>query len=180
MNTVLLRIDLSRCTTFREALLAVRRVTLDAYAHQEAPFGLVTKTVDLTCGPDLSPPVPMLINFEYRAIEPVSLPGLTISSLDQPSRPVPDTESGDTIIPSVFDFITDIAEQAEALHVTLRYNDDLFTGSSIRRILDKLQMILTEVADGLDMGMDQVLSGMAPPGTFAAPPRCNERGESTS
>jgi amino acid adenylation domain-containing protein len=75
-NLVLLRTRLDGNPTFRELLRRVRETTLDAYTHQDVPFGLLSQALQADgCAP---PPVQIIFQHVRVPEVPLSLPGVKV------------------------------------------------------------------------------------------------------
>ena len=134
VSTLALRTDLSGNPTFRDLLRRVRKVALDAYAHQDLPF---EKLVEVLQPPrDLSrPPLfQALFSLQNTPSSELKLPALTVSSVD-------------AYIPSAkFDISMYVAEENDHLAVVLEYRTDLFEDDTIDRMLEHFRNLLTSVA----------------------------------
>ncbi len=83
INTVPLRLRLSRDATFRDLLRQARDVVLDALEHRRVPLHRVVDSLGVARGPDASPLFQVLLAYQRDAPEP-RLPGLRAVA-----RPVP-------------------------------------------------------------------------------------------
>jgi len=127
VNTLVLRFDLGGRPSFNELLARTRRMTLDAYAHQEAPFGQVVERVQPER--DLSHPPLFQVGFSVDTLDidansRVALPGVAMSI--QP-------------------FESQVAKQDIGLHfldygghsyANFEYNVDLFKEASVAAMAD--------------------------------------------
>lgn len=134
VNTLVLRTDLSGDPDFLELLARVRKVTLEAYAHQDMPFELLVE--DLQPERDLSrnPLFQVMFQLENTPKEELPLPGLTLSAVDIEG------------VASQFDLSVDVVESESGMSITAEYSTDLFEAATIRRFLDRWRVLLEGIA----------------------------------
>ncbi|MCP4549379.1 MAG: amino acid adenylation domain-containing protein [bacterium] len=139
VNMLLLRADLSGDPTFRELLGQVREVTLEAYAHQDIPFEAVVEQLQPERDLSWSPLLQVGLAFENAPMEPMELPGLTLSSLEFENRV------------SRFDLEFHLRERDTAgLQGRLVYNTDIFEAATVRRLLEHYRVLLKGIVANSD------------------------------
>lgn len=130
VNILVLRTDLSANPSFRELLDRVRKITLDAYDHQDLPFEKLVEELqperELARMP-LFQVVFVLQNAPMRSLE---LPGLTLSPLAIHTKT------------ARFDIEVELVERPEGLYGSFEYNTDLFDAATIARMLGHFQTLL--------------------------------------
>ncbi|MFI5477049.1 amino acid adenylation domain-containing protein [Streptomyces cacaoi] len=77
-NTVVLRTEIPRALTFRALLERVRRVTVDAYDHQEVPFDRLVERLRPERVLDRNPLVQVMFAAVEDETESLSLPGVSV------------------------------------------------------------------------------------------------------
>jgi len=80
-NDMLLRTSFSGNPTFRELLVCVREVALNAYSDQSLPFGKVLKEVTNRTDPNRNPPFQVMFILQNAPRENREIPGLSIKWL---------------------------------------------------------------------------------------------------
>jgi NRPS condensation-like uncharacterized protein len=130
VNQLVLRISLAENPTFQELLQRVKSVTLDAYSHQDLPFDLLVNTLNPQRSLNTSPFFQVKVVLE--SIHPTSFdfPNLTIHPI-----PTPQTQTQ-------VDLILRIRETNQGIITNLEYNTDLFTDSTMTRMVSNWQEIL--------------------------------------
>ncbi len=119
-NTLALRTDLSGNPTFRQLLLRVREVTLEAVAHQHVPFMEVVHALQPRRDPRRHPLFDVM--FAMEPTMPIHESGWTISQLDVH----PGTAK--------FDLTLELEERTEGIVGCIEYSTDLFDPTTIRRL----------------------------------------------
>jgi amino acid adenylation domain-containing protein/non-ribosomal peptide synthase protein (TIGR01720 family) len=144
VNTLALRFDLSGEPTFRRLLQQVKEVALGAYTHQDVPFEKLVE--ELQPGRDLSrtPLYQVVFMMQNTPLEVNQLVGLTATP-----RWV---ETG----AAKFDLTLSLQREAGGLSGVLEYNADLFDASTISRMVQHYQRILTGVLANPDQPLSQV------------------------
>jgi amino acid adenylation domain-containing protein len=129
-NTLVLRTDLAGNPTFLELLQRVKNVAIQAYAHQDLPFGKLV--AELQPERNLSyPPVFQVMFALEKAHDSIQrLNGLKLAPVEI-ENPV-----------SKFDLSLEVLETDDALKCTFEYNTDLFHMDSIRRIAASFELTL--------------------------------------
>lgn len=130
VNTLVLRTTISGQPGFREFLHQVRETSLGAYAHQDLPFEKLVEELAGQADPGRTPFFQVMFALEDTLVEEVVLPGLEVSPLEL------ETQSAQ------FDLTVAIRESSEGLHLSLRYNTDLFEAATIERIMRHFQQLL--------------------------------------
>ncbi|MEW1658553.1 amino acid adenylation domain-containing protein [Streptomyces sp. NPDC093707] len=135
VNTLVLRTDLSGDPSFAELLDRVRKVTLDAYTHQEAPFDKLVEELsperDLSRNPlfdvlfQLHPDQPAQLRMDGVAVEPVEVDNRTAK----------------------FDLSLALTECPDGLEATVDYSTDLFDRATVERLADHYVRLLAGAAD---------------------------------
>ncbi|PSB01376.1 non-ribosomal peptide synthetase [Merismopedia glauca] len=128
-NTLVLRANLTGNPTFTELLTRVRRVALEAYAHQDLPFDRLVEAIQPER--DLSRTPLFQVMFDYQ--NPPKLPdiaGLQLTSYDI------ETETAQ------FDLSLSITQTPTTLTATFEYNTDLFDAETITPMVGHLQNLL--------------------------------------
>lgn len=141
-NIVPLRVDLSGDPTFRELLSRVRRVALEAYAHQDLPF---QKLLEL---PNLGH-----VNLARTMFNLLSAENLSLELPDIVVRPL-EAHNGT----ANFDLSLSIWEREENLKATLEYKADLFSDRTIAKMLDNFQILLANIVENLDLRLSSLPS----------------------
>ena len=130
VNTLVLRTTVAGQPAFREFLHQVRETSLGAYAHQDLAFEKLVE--ELADQADLSrtPFFQVMFALEDTLVEEVVLPGLEASPIEL------ETQSAQ------FDLTVASRESSEGLHVSFRYNTDLFEAATIERMMRHFQQLL--------------------------------------
>ena len=134
INTVVLRTDCSGDPSFRELLGRVRKVALDAYAHQDLPFEKLVEELHPQRNSSRSPLFQVMFAFQNAQETAPSLAGLTVTSLNVESET------------AIFDLSLLMVEEANSLKATLEYNTDLFDAATMSRMRDHFQILLEGIA----------------------------------
>jgi hypothetical protein len=144
VNMLTLRTDWSGDPSFREALGRVREITLDAYQHQDFPFGALIK--ELQKGRDLSraPLFQVVFALQNTPLDELRLPALSVQPLVIDSGTVQ------------FDLIVSMIEDGEGLRGVLAYNTSLFDAETIFRLLEHFKIMLKAFVDDPEQRLSNV------------------------
>jgi non-ribosomal peptide synthetase component F len=138
VNTVILRTDLSGNPTCREVLQRVRATTLAAYVQQDLPFEELVRTLERERNLQRTSLCQVMVIWQNFMLRPKqdSAHTLVFQALEQ-SAGLPD--GGLT----TFDLTLILRERSQGLTATCVYKSDLFDTTTISRILDNFQAVLT-------------------------------------
>jgi amino acid adenylation domain-containing protein len=133
VNTLALRLDLSEKPSFATFLQQVRKVTQDAYEHQDLPFEMLVEELQLERKLDRNPLVQVMFALQNAANETWNLPGLTIA------------EMAWELEPARFDLEIHLSEVDDSIAGYCCYKIDLFDDTTITRLLQHFQNILKAI-----------------------------------
>jgi amino acid adenylation domain-containing protein len=138
VNTLVLRTDLSGDPTFRELLARVRETALGAYAHQDVPFERLVEELHPERDMSRTPLFQVLFVFQNTPREELELPGLELGLLDTGSV----REDSEWV---VSDLVLSAVEDEGGLAVGCKYDPDLFDAATVRRLLERLSLLVDAV-----------------------------------
>jgi amino acid adenylation domain-containing protein len=143
-NVLVLRADLSGNPTFRELLLRVRRVALDAYTNQDLPFEKLV--VELQPERSLShhPLFQIMFVFENARMEALELPGVVMSRIQNQSNT------------AHFELQIILTETGMGLAGSVEYNSDLFEAGTIKRLVRHYERVLGAVVRNPEQALWQL------------------------
>lgn len=133
VNTLVLRTNLASNPTFGELLTRVREVALGAYAHQDLPFEKLVDELQPQRSLSYTPLFQVMFTLQNAPMSALELPGLSLSLLA--------SESGST----KFDLTLLMTETAQGLVGSLEYNTNLFESSTISRMAEHLQTLVSGI-----------------------------------
>jgi non-ribosomal peptide synthetase component F len=149
VNQLVLRCNLSGNPTFRELLHRVREVALDAYAHQDLPFDKLVEILRPERSTSYSPFFQLKLVLQNVPNHPATFPGLTVSEVE--------LDRGTSQV----DINLRAADVTEGLILSAEYSTDLFESTTIRRLLEHIELILAHAiiksGDKLD-AFDAIIS----------------------
>ncbi|WPB81916.1 amino acid adenylation domain-containing protein [Archangium violaceum] len=134
INSLPLRADLSGDPSFLELLGRVRRTSLEAFAHQEAPFEKLVDALHVSRDLGHSPIFQTLLVLHNTPMPTVKLAGLTLSAMD--------VHAG----AAKLDLALELRETADGLWAGLEYNTDLFDAETITRLGGHFVRLLEGIA----------------------------------
>jgi thioesterase domain-containing protein/acyl carrier protein len=132
-NSVLLRTSLSGSPTFSELFKRLREVTLQAFSHQELPFGMLLETIAPGCGRSPKPPFQVMFILQNAPKDSWQLSGLSVdwAPLDTGT--------------SKYDLIVWLKSEP-AMEITLEYSTQVFKPESMDKLMaDYLGILETMV-----------------------------------
>jgi amino acid adenylation domain-containing protein len=138
VNNLALRTDLSGNPTFRELLKRVRRVTLEAYEHQDVPFEMVVEALQPAYDPRYTPLFQVLFVLQNAPIPAVELSMLRLTAITSPHGS------------SKFDVALYVNETEQGLTGLFEHNTDLFEAGTIKQMAAHYQSLLEDIADSPD------------------------------
>jgi amino acid adenylation domain-containing protein len=145
LNMLVLRADLSGNPTFRELLERIRKVCVDALAHQDLPFEKLVEELrprrDLTHNPLIQ----VTFALQNTPRFPLNLTGVTARDLD--------ISAG---IARSFDLHLFMVEEVAGLRGYVSYNRNFFEADTIARLIRHLQNLL----EGIVANRDQRISDL--------------------
>ena len=133
VNTLVMRTDLSQEPTFAELLNRVRKMTLDAYAHQDLPFEKLVAELMPERTQSHSPLFQVMFVLQNAPMSELQLPGMNIKR-----EPI---EHGT----AKFDLTIFLTESAEGIQCVFEYNADLFVRTTIERMGTHFQTLVEAV-----------------------------------
>lgn len=130
INTLVLRTSLSGDPGFRELLKRVRKVTTEAYAHQELPFEKLVEALKPKRDLSRTPLFQVVFNLQNSPIPQLEMAGLE-ASFQEIDRGV-----------SQFDLTLMISKSAGQCLATVEYNSDLFEATTISSMFQSYHLLL--------------------------------------
>ena len=130
VNTLVLRTDLSGGPSFRELLERVRKVALDAYAHQDLPFEKLVEELRPERELNRTPLFQVMFVLQNAPSGDLDFAGLRVR-----------TESIDTDT-AKFDLTLYGLDEVDGLRLVLEYNTDLYERSTGERLLGHMERLM--------------------------------------
>ncbi|WNG36166.1 amino acid adenylation domain-containing protein [Archangium violaceum] len=130
VNTLVFRSRIASEATFRELLLQVRDTTLAAYEHQDLPFEKLVEELQPQRDLSRSPFFQVMFVLQNTPAETLTLPGLTLRPVEQPSGT------------SKFDWTLSLIDTPSGFSGGLEYNTDLFERDTVARAMEHLRTLL--------------------------------------
>ncbi|MFE7777026.1 amino acid adenylation domain-containing protein [Streptomyces sp. NPDC057445] len=145
VNTLVLRTDVSGEPTFRELLARVRRVTVDAYGHQDVPFERLVQHLSPERVGDRNPLTQVMFAAAQDETAGLRLPGVSAETVR--------TDFGG----SLFDLSVFVAEGAQECAGSLVFDTDLFDRGTAELLLGHYLRLLTAAASDPDIPVAELL-----------------------
>jgi acyl carrier protein len=139
MNTLVLRTDLSGSPTFKEVLQRVRRMSLEAFDHQDLPFKQLVKGFQGIHEGNPKQFFPILFNYQNVPTQ-VPLAGLAMSDLKIKGR----TNEYEILV-STFELIVETEERTEDITILIKFDADLFRSDTIDSMLKYFLSLLEDM-----------------------------------
>jgi amino acid adenylation domain-containing protein len=127
VNTLVLRIELAEDLSFAELLARVRRVTLEAYGHQDLPFEHLVERLKPQRDLRYSPLFQVMFSYQQSAVASRQLRSLTLSSM------AVDTQT------AKFDLSLLLHQGERGLRAVFEYNADLFDRTTVARLARQVE-----------------------------------------
>lgn len=131
-NMLVLRIDLTADTCYRDVLARTHEVALEAYTYQDLPFEQLIRALHLK-ERNRNPLVQAVFSFQSVSIPIKNLPGKHGKELVYDSKT------------AKFDLTLNMKKTERQLEGKLNYNTDIFEATTIARLLQKFLMHLEEM-----------------------------------
>ncbi|OKH38899.1 non-ribosomal peptide synthetase [Calothrix sp. HK-06] len=144
VNTLALRTDLSENPSFRELLLRVRRICLEAYTHQDVPFEQLVEVLQPVRNLSHTPIFQVMFALQNASMGELELPNLSVEVVE----PLVKTAK--------FDVTLSMEERNGQLIGEWEYNTDLFDDSTIERMLNNFQVLLTGILSDSEQNIWQL------------------------
>ncbi|MGZ4164376.1 MAG: non-ribosomal peptide synthetase, partial [Tumebacillaceae bacterium] len=144
VNTLVLRTDLSGDPTFRELVHRARKVSLDAYGHQDVPFEKLVEELQPERDLSQSPMFRVVFSHYNASKEPLQLPGLTMTLVDF------------EVDSAKFDLSLFFHDMSEEVRFYLEYNTDLFDESTIIRMSEHFKTMLAAVMQQPQLRLSEI------------------------
>ncbi|MEP6802072.1 MAG: amino acid adenylation domain-containing protein [Acidobacteriota bacterium] len=144
MNTLVLRADLSGNPKFRDLLARIGRVCVDAYTHQDVPLEKVVEDLKPERDPSRNPVFQTMFVHQKAFIQP-------FVAGDVRFEPIKAERGGSLTDLSLF-----VIERDDGYTAGIEHNTDLFDGSTIRRMLGHLRMLLQAVVENAELRIDEI------------------------
>ncbi|MCX2761529.1 amino acid adenylation domain-containing protein, partial [Aquimarina muelleri] len=144
-NTLALRSDINHEMSFREVLEQVKRTTLEAYDHQQAPFEKVVDRIIMTRDMSMTPLFQVMFTLQNDTDnEVITLPGLDVS-------PYPYETST-----SSFDLTLTVTETIAGLGLNFTYATALFSKETIQQLAQHYKTLVIEFIGNRNHSVDTV------------------------
>jgi len=134
VNTLALRSDLSGNPSFREVLRRVKKVALEAYAHQDLPFEKLVMELQPERNLNHTPLFQVMFALQENPTSELGSSEILISPVDI---------HNDT---AKFDLLLEMVQVDGRLKASMEYSTDLFAAATITRMLQQFQTLLQGMA----------------------------------
>jgi hypothetical protein len=135
LNMLVLRTDLSGNPPFNELLQRVRKVAVDAFAHQEVPFEKIVEELQPDRDASRSPFFQVAFGLQNIPSQRMEATGLTLSPMAYQEDAVR------------YDLTLWVSEVQNGLRASWTYNTALFEAGSIRLLQEHFELLLHSIVD---------------------------------
>ncbi|HKP11808.1 MAG TPA: amino acid adenylation domain-containing protein, partial [Blastocatellia bacterium] len=143
VNTLVMRTDLSGNPAFSESLARVRKVALEAYAHQDVPFEKIVQALRPKRDAGHHPLFQVMFSLDRPQLNQLEMADLKVNRMR--------FSTGEAKM-AKFDLTLAIADAEQGLVVTLSYKKDLFEAATIQELAQNLETLLGGIAAHPDRG----------------------------
>jgi acyl carrier protein len=133
VNMLVLRTDLAGDPTVAELLERVRKIALDAYAHQDLPFEKIVAELQPDRSLSQNPLFQVVIVLQNMPTAEIQVPGIAIRPFTLPRHW------------AKFDLILTLEDAGGRLVASIEYNTDLFRSQTIVRMLEQYNRVLVAI-----------------------------------
>lgn len=144
VNTVALRVDLSRDPTVQTLIARVRRVVVEATHHQDLPFEEVVRTVCPDRDDMRAPLFRLMVAWEEDALAALHLGQVRAERMHIERVATP------------FDATVYSRRHHDDIELAIEYNSALFEEATIRQIVEHLRSLLATITRFSDMRLSQL------------------------
>ena len=137
VNLLVMRIQLTPETTFRQLLEQVKTVSLEAFAHQDIPFGNLVDSLNLERNLDHTPLFQAFFVLQNMPMGTPELPGLDVTPMG----------NREYTVGAAFDLTLSLTEIEGELEGRMEYNKNLFDASTIQRLAGNFHVLLRSVLE---------------------------------
>ncbi|HEY6186084.1 MAG TPA: amino acid adenylation domain-containing protein [Pyrinomonadaceae bacterium] len=138
VNTLVLRANLGGNPEFRELLRRVRKIALEAYAHQDLPFERLVEELQPQRDLSRNALFQVLLALQNAPMGELELQGLTIRTQE--------FERGTARLDLEFH----LYDLPDGINGVLVYNADIFEGETIQRFLERFALLLEAIVERPD------------------------------
>ncbi|NQY37584.1 MAG: amino acid adenylation domain-containing protein, partial [Alteromonadaceae bacterium] len=151
VNSLVMRSDLSKSPSFVDFLKQTREMCLQGYANQDIPFEQLVVELNPERSLSHSPLFQVMFTLQNVSLDTASLPALELEPLtfDEDENVVDESVSH-------FDLTLILKQTAQGIVGRMEYNTDLFDRSTIVRLLDHYQALLTAIVDAPETRVSQL------------------------
>ena len=140
VNTLVIRTDLKGNPDCKEIIKRVRRVALDAYAHQDLPFERLVEELQPKRDLSRTPFFQVMLVFQNVDLGKLQIPGLQVNDFPFAADGTVANHFG-----AKFDLTLLLREEGSALEGSLRYATDLFDLSTVSSMTSHFQTVLQQI-----------------------------------
>jgi len=147
VNNLVIHTDLSGNPTFRELLRQVRRVTLEAYDHQDLPFEMLVEILQPVRDNNCSPLFQVMFVLQNVPLPPLAMTDLAVDGFE--------------IVSSIVHFDLSLIMQETPLGLTgwLNYRKELFNDLTISEMTHNFSALLRELGTFPDKHLKDISIG---------------------
>lgn len=150
VNTLVMRTSLAGRPTFRELLARVRETTLSAYGHQDLPFEKLVEELRPERDPSRNPLFQVMFVLQTGTARSPEASGSMSPGAD------PELDGSVTHGSSKFDLTLYATEAADGLGLVFEYSSDLFTDTTISRMVSHWQTLLRSIVTEPDQPISRL------------------------
>jgi amino acid adenylation domain-containing protein len=138
VNTIVMRSDLGGNPGFREFLRSVRKMALEAYAHQDLPFEMLVERLQPARNLGSTPLFQAMLALQTAPATPLRIPGLKLSPVGGGART------------AKFELTLELGETADGLSGLFEYSADLFEPETVAHLSGHFQTLLKGIVETPD------------------------------
>jgi natural product biosynthesis luciferase-like monooxygenase protein/amino acid adenylation domain-containing protein len=144
VNTVVIRTEVKRRSSFKEALAGVREAVLDAHAHQAMPFEKLVEYLRPERSLSYSPLFQVMFDTLVVPVLPPLSGELDVSYFDT------------GFATAKFDLRLSIAEEGDSFTASMEYSLDLFDESTVERMMSHYEVLFNEITRNVNRSISEI------------------------
>jgi len=144
VNTLVMRSDLSGYPTFKILLTRIRATARQAYSNQDMPFERLVEELNPQRNLSVTPLFQVMFQLQNAPMPPARISGLTISPIQ--------IDTGYSQV----DLSLTLWEEADEMKGSIEYNTDLFTSTTIKRMICHFKTLLDGIIADVNLKISQL------------------------